>query len=167
MDHRFLEFMGQYFLTAAAGRKQMDEAVALMEQWMAGMGLSAPLAHDDAQATPEWITGLFSAACGLDSAAPQETVLQQFKQFSRQYWDLFRLPRVVSETAYQALEEKCRQLEDENAALKNTIQIQSSFLELNDAFQDNVSTGIDAIMTHQQQLFSRMMQGFSSETETG
>ncbi len=159
MDHQFLEFMGNFFLTAATGQKQADRMLKLMHQWVSGGKNS-----DDGTGFDE-LTALFNKSYGLlDPSAVSETAARQFEAFSAQYWELFRMPGMVPEKKYRDLKKKCEHLTAENDSLKKTITVQASMLALNDTFQNNISNGIESIMENQHALFKNMLTGFSPGT---
>ncbi len=111
MDSRFLEFIGNFFLSAARSQKMLTD----MHRWM-GM---APRGNDD-------LGDLFSKFYGLKplsaDAADQAAWKKAQASFQASLAGWWELMEVVPGSKYRALEKKVKALEEKIAAQERTIR---------------------------------------------
>lgn len=146
MDYRLLEFLGNYYLYAAKYQKQVED----FQNWMS-MGGSG---FKD-------IADLFKNAYGLDGNLSRDEFSTVFKQFQKNYTDLFSVTPMVPEEKYLEMKQKCEDLEKEIERQKKTIETLSSLTGLKDSFQENMNMGMDQVIKNQKEIFETIMNSFS------
>jgi uncharacterized coiled-coil protein SlyX len=112
MDRQFLEFLGNFFLNAARGQKQLEE----LTRWIGG-GFSGfdEFAH---------MFRKFYGMNGLTPASPDYA--RVWEKASENFWLSYRewldLMSVIPKNEYQILEKKCAALEEKVAAQDESIR---------------------------------------------
>ncbi|MBW2517404.1 MAG: hypothetical protein JRE88_11520 [Deltaproteobacteria bacterium] len=147
MDRQFLEFLGNFFLNAAKGQKQLEE----LARWMGG-GFSG---FDD-------LTRMFRKFYGMNGLPPAspdyarawEKASENFRRSYREWLDLMS---VIPKSEYQRLEKKCAALQEKVAAQDETIrQLQGLLGEKGLPYADAVD-GFIKMMEQQGHQFQELM----------
>ena len=147
MDRQFLEFLGNFFLNAAKGQKQLED----MAQWIGG-GLSGF----------EELSGMFRKFYGINGqplSAPDSTKAWEMasENFKKSYHEWLDLMNVIPKSEHQALEKKCAALEKKVALQDETIRELRKLLgEKGLPFTDAVD-GFTRMMEAQGRQFQELM----------
>jgi uncharacterized protein (DUF2147 family) len=150
LDHRFLEFLGNFFLNAAQGQKQMADLIDWMEKGGSGY---------------EKLTAMFRKFYDLETPAPSEVeakkrdaeALHDFQQSFNAY---LRLWGVVSGGDHQQLLDKIKKLEEKCKEQENMIRNLKQLLNLKITDQNEFLKSMQDIMADQNRIFQQMVQSF-------
>lgn len=145
MDHRFFDFLGNYFLHAAKYQKQAEELQTWIDQDGSGF---------------KEIAEMFKKFYGVTGDTSSDAFSSAFQKFVKNYMELFQASPMVTQEKYTALEQKYEQLKKECDRQKEIIENLTSLSSLKDAIQDNMNQGMDQVMKNQKQMFEQMMGGF-------
>jgi inorganic triphosphatase YgiF len=108
MDRQSLEFLGNLFLAAAKGQKQLED----MNDWIGGKK----------GASDEW-TAMFRRYFGLEKEALNSNAYTQaMQQFQTTVSDWLSLIDVVPKSKFEALQEENEELRQKLAVQQKTIQ---------------------------------------------
>ena len=155
MDKQFLEFWGNYLLAAAKGQKQLED----MNQWL----------HQGFSGFEE-LTAMFKKFYGLerspdensDSAKAWENAAAGFRNSFNAYLDLMG---VVPRDKYQALEQKCGELQKNVADQKETIKILRSLLAEEGTYQGETVKVFQDLVKKQGDTFEKLMRNLTADTK--
>ena len=147
MDKSFLEFWGNFFLTAAKGQEQLEN----LSKWM-GQGLTG---SDD-------LTAMFRKSYGLDRLNPNdpkaastlEAAAENFQQSFRTYLGYFD---VVPGAEYRALQEEHERLQEKVATL--TEKIRTLQQAIGEGGED-ITGGFGALIERQAEEFKALTDTF-------
>ena len=147
MDRQFLEFLGNFFLNAAKGQKQLED----MTQWIGG-GLSG---FDE-------LSGMFRKFYGINGLPPASSDYTRAwemasENFKKSYHEWLDLMNVIPKSEYQTLEKKCAALEKTVASQDETIrQLRKLLSEKGLPYADTVK-GFTRMMEEQGHQFQELM----------
>ena len=150
MDQRFLEFLGNFFLSAASGQKQIADIFSWMQQGYSGC---------------EELTSMFRKFYGLEKVPSSEAeskkkdhkALHDFQQSFNAY---MRLLGVVSEAEHQQLLDKFKRLEEKCEAQEAMIRSLKLLLDAKMTDQNEFIQSMQNIMADQNKIFQQMAQSF-------
>lgn len=145
MDYRFFDFLGNYFLHAAKYQKQAQELQTWIDQGGSGF---------------KEIADMFKNFYGVSGDASSDAFNSAFQKFVENYMELFQASPMVSQEKYNVLKQKYDLLKKKCDQQKEIIENLTSLSSMKDAFQDNMSQGIDQVMKNQKEMFEQMMGGF-------
>ena len=145
MDSRFLEFWGNFLLSAARGQKQMED----MARWM-NQGFKAAGFED--------LAAMFTRAYGLAGPDPEKVPDADFwqaagQQFRSSFEEYMKLMGMVPREEHRRLEKKYEALKKECDAHKETISHLRELLGAGKAGQDEVISAFQAIIEKQSSQF--------------
>ena len=152
MDRRFLEFLGNSFLSAARGQAQMEEMADWFRRSLSGM---------------EGLPAFFLRAYGLDSGtggdlggdkATRKTALDDFQ---KAYGDWIRMMGAVPLSEYRKLEARCEALEKENEDQAKMIRYLSGVLSGEGDVQTTTLNALRELTDRQTEHFSALVTAFS------
>ena len=149
MDRQFLEFLGNFLISAAKGQKQLED----MTQWIS-CGFSG---FDE-------LTNMFRKFYGINGlplASPDNTKAWEkaSENFKKSYHEWLNLMSVVPKSEYQILEKKCEALEEKVASQDKAIQhLRNLLSEKGMPYADAVQ-GFNEIMEKQRRQFQELMDG--------
>lgn len=150
MDHRLLEFLGNYFLYAARYQKQAEDLQAWIK--MEGSGFKD-------------ISEIFTRAYGLEGTAVEDGFSTAFQSFYKNYTALFSVSPMIPEEKYLALKKKHEALQEKYETQKQTLESLSSLSKLKESFQENMNMGMDQVMKNQTDVFQTIMDSFSKSQD--
>jgi hypothetical protein len=150
LDHRFLEFLGNFFLNAAQGQRQIADLL----DWM-GMGYSGY----------EKLTAMFRKFYGLEAPAPSEVEAKKrdaeaLHDFQQSFHAYLRLLGVVSESEHRQLLDKIEKLEEKCEEQENMIRNLKQLLNLKTTYQTQFFQNMQDIMSGQSKIFEQMLKSF-------
>jgi hypothetical protein len=148
VDKRFLEFLGNFFIHAAQGQKQLDDIAGWMQQGYAGY---------------EELTAMFLKFYGLEPTSPFDTASQtKNKKALQEFEDSFniylRAFGVVSESEHQQLKDEYEKLKHQCEEQQKTIRSLKMLLDAKYADTNEFIQNMQDIMTNQNELFQQLMQ---------
>lgn len=157
MDKKFLEFWGNLLLNAAKGQEQMEEMAKWVRQGFKGF---------------EQQQQLFQKFYGLEgkSKADSEyikmwtTALADFQKSLTEYMNLLG---VVPKSEYQALHQKCQELEKKVAEQEETIRQLKITGADTWSGQEELTKAMQDLVTKQGEQFRELMNNFSRFYEEG
>jgi uncharacterized coiled-coil protein SlyX len=149
MDSQFLEFWGNFFLSAAKGQKQVEDAARWMSQ-----GLKASGFVD--------LADMFGRAYGLkttDTVSASEQGLWEAaaRQFNRSFNEYMALMGLVSGDAHRRLQEKCDALEKKCAEQEETISHLRKLLGADKSSHEEAVKKFQAILEKQSSQFQDLV----------
>ena len=152
MDKQFLEFWGHYLLAAAKGQKQLEDMNEWLRQGFSGF---------------EELTAMFKKFYGLeippdensDSAKAWENAAAGFRNSFNAYLNLMG---VVPRDKYQALEEKCGELQKKIADQEDTIKVLRSLLAEEGTYQGETVKVLQNLVNKQTSAFETLMKNLSA-----
>jgi len=162
MDEKFLEFWGNFLLSAAQGRKQTD----YMFRWMRNgfPNLEKPSAD---QQSPDFqdLARMFRKFYGLSSLSPDsdqyrktsETAMYDFQKSFKEYLTLMG---IVSQQEHLALVEKYENLKTRCAEQEETIKHLKMLLSTKSTSHKQMSSHFENMVKTQGELFRKMMTDF-------
>ena len=150
MDHRFLEFLGNFFLSAASGQKQIADIFSWMQQGYRGY---------------EELTSMFRKFYGLEKHPPSDAASKKkdqmaFRDFQQSINTYMRLWGVVSDAEHQQLLDKMRRLEEKCEAQEAMIRRLKLLLDAKMTDQNEFIQSMQDIMVDQNKIFQQMAQSF-------
>ncbi|MGD8229748.1 MAG: hypothetical protein PVH82_04280 [Desulfobacteraceae bacterium] len=155
MDRHFLEFWGNFLISAAKGQKQMEDVAKWMTQGLKGF---------------EDLTAMFRTFYGLDNvseSAPDyvkawEKAAKDFQQSFHDYLNLFG---VVSRQEHLELIKKYEALKKKVAEQEQTIKHLRMQLEGEGADLGEIIRGYQNLVKKQTDQFQRLMEGLGDSLE--
>ncbi len=142
MDKHFLEFLGNYLINAARYQNQTDDILVWMNQGGSGF---------------KEIDSLFKKFYKFDDSSSPDEFARAFKNFQKNYMELFSIPGMIPEEKYQKLEEKYNALKKEHEIQKEAIKQLTSLSKMKDSFQESFSQGIENVMKNQEEIFKNIL----------
>lgn len=147
MDRQFLEFLGNFFLNAARGQKQLED----MTQWIGG-GLSG---FDE-------LTRMFREFYGMNGLAPASPDYvkaweKASENFKKSYHEWLNLMNVMPKSEYQTLKKKCAALEQKVASQDETIRQLRKLLSVKGLPYADAVEGFTQMMEEQGRQFQSLM----------
>ncbi len=162
MDEKFLEFWGNFLLSAARGKKQTDH----MFRWMR-TGFPNPEKSSQDQHSPDFqeLTRMFRKFYGLDSLSPQS---EQYKKtsdlamydFQKSLKEYLALMGIVSQQEHLALVEKYEKLKAKCEQQEETIKHLKMLIGSNSTSHAELSSNFENMVKTQGELFLKMMTDF-------
>lgn len=162
MDDKFLEFWGNFLLSAARGKKQTDE----MFRWMR-TGFPNPDQSSPEQHSPDFqeFRGMFRKFYGLDSLSQysdqyrknSEKAVYDFQKSLKEYLSLMG---IVSQEEHLALVEKYEKLKTKCGQQEETIKHLKMLLNAKGASHAEMSSHFENMVKTQGELFRKMMTDF-------
>jgi hypothetical protein len=155
MDRQFLEFWGHYLLAAAQGQKQLEDLNQWIRQGFSGF---------------EELTAMFQKFYGLEPAPDENPELAKawenaaagFRNSFNAYLDLMG---VVPRDQYQALEQKCADLQKKVADQEATIKILRSLLTEEGTYQGETVKVFQNLVNKQSDAFETLMKNLTMDTK--
>jgi hypothetical protein len=150
VDHRFLEFLGNFFLSAARGQKQMADIFSWMQQGYSGY---------------EELTCMFRKFYGLETPSSSEGEGQKrdeqaFQDFQQSFKAHLHLWGVVSELEHRQLLDKLETLEEKCKEQEKMIRNLKQLLDLKIADQNEFFQSMQDIMAGQSEVVQQMLKSF-------
>jgi len=162
MDEKFLEFWGNFLLSAARGRKQTD----YLFRWMRSGFPNLEKSSADQQ-SPDFqeLTKMFRKFYGLSSLSPDsdqyrkisETAMYDFQKSFKEYLTLMG---IVSQQEHLALVEKYENLKTRCAEQEETIKHLKMLLSAKGTSHKQMSSHFENMVKTQGELFRKMMTDF-------
>ncbi|MGE0085179.1 MAG: hypothetical protein AB7S75_12250 [Desulfococcaceae bacterium] len=163
MDEKFLEFWGNFLLSAARGKKQTEHMFRWMRTGFPNLDESSPDQHSpDFQ---EFIR-MFRKFYGLDGLSQysdqykktSETAMYDFQKSFREYLSLMG---IVSQEEHLALVEKYENLKTKCGQQEETIKHLKMLLSAKGTSHAEMSSHFEKMVKTQGELFRKMMTDFS------
>ena len=150
MDHRFLEFLGNFFLSTAHGQKQIADIFSWMQQGYSGY---------------EELTSMFRKFYGLEKLPPSDAESKKkdheaLRDFQQSFNAYVRLLGVVSTAEHQELLDKFNRLEEKCEAQEAMIRSLKLLLDAKMTDQNEFIQSMQDIMADQNKIFQQMAQSF-------
>ena len=148
MDKNFMEFWGNFLLSAAKGQRQLDEMARWIDQGFSGL---------------EDLDDMFRQSYRMDSERPDypETLKKAEADFRKSFKDYLSLFGVVPRNEHLELLKKHEELKEKVAAQEETIRQLQTLLEGKGVDQEKVITGFEKMIAEQNEQFRELMQSFS------
>ncbi len=153
MDSNFLEFWGNFLLSAARNQKQMEDMQKWMQQGFRGF---------------EDITALFRKIYGVKPSGEACFDYGEFwkkaqADFTESFKDYLNLLGVVPRDEYLALVKKYEELKERVSSQEETIKhLRMLFTNVKEADYERVSRKFDNLLQKQGEQFQQLMDNFSS-----
>ncbi len=153
MDKNFMEFWGNFLLSAAKGKRQLDEMARWIDQGFSGL---------------EDLDNLFRQFYRMNSESPDypETLKKAEADFRKSFKDYLSLFGVVPRDEHLELMKKYEELKEKVAAQEETIKHLRMLLEEQGVDQGKVITGFEKMIAEQNEQFRELMQSFSKFYKT-
>jgi hypothetical protein len=150
LDHRFLEFLGNFFLSAAHGQKQIADIFGWMQQGYSG--------YED-------LTSMFRKFYSLETPPPSEVEGKKrdekaFQDFQQSFNAYLRLLGVVSESEHRHLLDKLEKLEEKCEEQEKMIRNLKQLLDLKITDQNLFFQSVQDIMAGQNKIVQQMLESF-------
>ena len=150
MDAKYLEFLGQYFLAAAKGRRRLDEMAAWLRQGVSG---------SDAL-TRMWLQ-FYGIGADHDSGGSDGNIRIDadvaVADFKKGFAELLELFGIVAERDYRDLKAKYERLQKKAALQQETIARLKRVLEEKGGSGDILAREFADMMTQQTAQFNDLM----------
>ncbi len=157
MDSKFLEFWGNMLLSAAKGRRQMEDFNRWIEQGFQGVReLGNLLAR---------IYGLEEGADGKEESG--DAWDEAVRNFQKSYDEYLSLMGMVPREDYRRLADQYERLKERVAEQEETIRRLRKSAGWENAAQDEIVKGMQELMTRQAEQFQVLMQSCASGFEAG
>ena len=151
MDKKFLEFLGNFFLATAEGKRKVDDMANWMKQGFSGF---------------DELSAMFHQFYGLNRLSERNTeyekmskkAIQDFQASLKEYLEIMG---IVPREEYFKLLKKYDTLKEKSEAQQETIKYLRLLLKGKGMDQSDMSKGLKNTMKSQTELFQKMMESFS------
>lgn len=163
MDEKFLEFWGTFLLSAARGKKQMDEMVSVMRKGFPDLGAAGGKPESEIYGEA---AALFRKLYGLDRFIEYtedygKMVRKAMDDYQGSFKEYLSMMGVVSRKDHLELVEKYEELKKTCAKQEETIRHLQLLLSTKDGGQGDAMESLRNIVKDQGELFQKMMSDFS------
>lgn len=157
MDSKFLEFWGNMLLSAAKGRRQMEDFNRWIEQGFRGVREFGALLAG--------IYGLEGTAAGEEESG--DAWDEAVRKFQKSYDEYLSLMGMVPREDYRRLADQYERLKEKVAEQEETIRRLRKAAGWETAAQDEVVKGMRELVTRQAEQFQELMKSCASGVEAG
>jgi hypothetical protein len=157
MDSKFLEFWGSVFLSAARGRRQMEDFNRWIEQGFQGVREFGTLLAR--------IYGLEDKPAGNEESG--DAWEEAIRNFQKSYDEYLSLMGVVPREDYRRLAEQYERLKERVAEQEETIRRLRRSAGWESTAQDEIVKGMQELVSRQTEQFQELVKSCASGLEAG